>query len=200
VSLVYLIKNREVPKGLSVRWFVVWVKRVINLPTLLRILFFRIVYLTKGATLGDLSIIGYIEVNGSLKNLKVGERTFISDGVHMALHDFIEVGNRVVINSKVQLLTATHATSDPEWKVIKKKILIKDYAWIANGAIILPGVTIGRGAVVGAGAVVSRDIPDYSISVGNPALIIDKKRPENINYSPVDLVACFEAWLGRKKQ
>ena len=61
---------------------------------------------------------------------------------------------------------------------------------------ILPGVRIGRGAVVGAGAVVSRDVPDHGIVVGNPARLLDRRRVEELNYSPVANLALFEAWLG----
>lgn len=39
------------------------------------------------------------------------------------------------------------------------------------GAIILPGVTIGEGAIVGVGSVVTKDVPPYTIVVGNPAKI-----------------------------
>ena len=38
--------------------------------------------------------------------------------------------------------------------------------------IVLPGVTIGDGCVIGAGAVVTKDIPDNSLAVGNPAKVI----------------------------
>ena len=52
--------------------------------------------------------------------------------------------------------------------------------WIGHGAIVLPGRRIGTGAVVGAGAVVTRDIPDYTIAVGNPARILRRRFPEEI--------------------
>jgi hypothetical protein len=43
---------------------------------------------------------------------------------------------------------------------------------IGNGGCILSGVTIGDGAVVGARAVVTKDMPPYSVVVGNPAQTI----------------------------
>ena len=42
-------------------------------------------------------------------------------------------------------------------------------------AIICPGVTIGDRCVIGAGSVVTKDIPDDSIAVGNPARVIRRR-------------------------
>lgn len=44
--------------------------------------------------------------------------------------------------------------------------------WIGHGAIILPGITIGNGSIVGAGSVVTKDVPPWSIVVGNPARVL----------------------------
>ena len=60
----------------------------------------------------------------------------------------------------------------------KGDVLIGNDVWIGMGAVILSGVTIGNGAVVGANAVVSKDIPPYSIVVGNPATIVKKRFPD----------------------
>lgn len=51
-------------------------------------------------------------------------------------------------------------------------VIVKDYAMIGAGAVVLPRRTIGRGALVGAGAVVTRDVPDGVVVAGNPAKII----------------------------
>ena len=51
-------------------------------------------------------------------------------------------------------------------------ITIKDKAWIGFDCIVLKGVTIGEGAVVAAGSVVTKDVPDYAVVAGNPAVIV----------------------------
>ncbi len=61
----------------------------------------------------------------------------------------------------------------------KGDVVIGNDVWIGNGATILSGVKIGNGAVIGARAVVAKDVPPYSIVVGNPSKMIktrfDKK-------------------------
>ena len=53
-------------------------------------------------------------------------------------------------------------------------VVIGENVWIGDKATILPGVSIGDGAVIGANAVVTKDVPPYSVVVGNPAKIINK--------------------------
>jgi acetyltransferase-like isoleucine patch superfamily enzyme len=43
--------------------------------------------------------------------------------------------------------------------------------WVGSSALILGGITIGHGAVIGAGAVVMKDVPPFSVVVGNPATV-----------------------------
>jgi acetyltransferase-like isoleucine patch superfamily enzyme len=49
---------------------------------------------------------------------------------------------------------------------------IKNDVWIGRDVLIRDGVNIGSGAIIGAGAVVTKDVPSYSIVVGNPINII----------------------------
>lgn len=39
--------------------------------------------------------------------------------------------------------------------------------WLGMGVFVLPGVAIGRGSVVAAGAVVAKDVPPFTLHLGN---------------------------------
>lgn len=54
-------------------------------------------------------------------------------------------------------------------------ITVGDNAFIGAGAVVLPRLSIGANAVIGAGAVVTRDVPESTVVVGNPARIISKQ-------------------------
>lgn len=51
-----------------------------------------------------------------------------------------------------------------------RPVTIGNDVWIGHGALVLPGVKISDGAVVGGGSVVTRDVPEFSIVAGNPAV------------------------------
>ncbi|WP_298247460.1 acyltransferase [uncultured Christiangramia sp.] len=54
----------------------------------------------------------------------------------------------------------------------KLPVTIKKGSVVGMGSIIMPGVTIGEGAIVGAGSLVIKDVPAWSIAVGNPAKVV----------------------------
>ena len=51
----------------------------------------------------------------------------------------------------------------------------------------MPGVTIGNNVVIGAGSVVTKNIPDDSVAVGNPAKVIKTLDAEKFRKEPSDL-------------
>jgi len=55
-------------------------------------------------------------------------------------------------------------------------IAIEEDVWIGANCVVLDGVTIGKGSVIGAGSIVTRDIPPYSIAVGNPCKVIKYRK------------------------
>lgn len=39
--------------------------------------------------------------------------------------------------------------------------------WIGHGVIFLSDALVGQGAVIGAGSIVAKDVPPYSVYIGN---------------------------------
>ncbi|MEA5626093.1 acyltransferase [Nostoc sp. UHCC 0251] len=197
MSFIYLLQNRQKSHVFSWYWLKQWAKRIVSFPKLFTLLKDKFLLEIKGTKIGNVSIISNkIRIEGSLHQLTIGDCTFIGQA-YLAIHADISIGSFVVINDGAKLLTASHDVDDPFWSSFAKPIIIDDYAWIATDAIILPGVHIGKGAIVGAGAVVTKNIPEYNIAVGNPAKLLDKQRVRQLKYNPVQLIACYEAWLGK---
>lgn len=89
----------------------------------------------------------------------------------------IVVGNFVDIAPEVNIWTLEHDFQSPDFASTGGSVEIRDFAWIANRAIILPGVVIGEGAVVAAGAVVTKNVDAWTIVGGIPAKPIGTRNP-----------------------
>lgn len=127
--------------------------------------------------------------------ITIGDRTFIGGSKFICI-DAIEIGNDVmfswgctVVDNNAHSLVWEERKNDVlDWKkgieenaigkykdwtnVQRKRVVIKDKAWIGFNSIILKGVTIGEGAIVAAGSVVTKDVPDFAVVAGNPATVI----------------------------
>lgn len=195
--LRYLWTHRCRSPLFSHPFFKDWAKRLLTLPSMLRIGATRRSLVRRGACIGADSCIGQADIQGKVELLKVGNATSIGRASIM-LHDRIEIGSSVCINDGVTILTASHDIRDPKWGHLCQPVEIEDFAWIATGATLLPGVRIGRGAVVGAFAVVSKDVPPYAVATGNPAVIRKNQRTKDLAYIPVRFLAFQDAWHGKE--
>jgi len=193
-SFSYLWSHRAKFSLNSSAFYRSWAKRLLCMPEIIKRNRRRSGLIRQGARIHPTAEIGLVRADGHKSNLTIGAHSFLGT-VTIALHEEVNIGENVCINDGVQLLTASHDVSDPQWNHVKARISVDDYAWIASNAIILPGVHIGKGAVVGAGAVVSRDVAPGSIVVGNPAKPISKTRCKELNYNPCEFLAGNRAWL-----
>jgi sugar O-acyltransferase (sialic acid O-acetyltransferase NeuD family) len=84
-------------------------------------------------------------------------------GDNTSIHMASVVGHESKIGSSVFI---AHAVS------ISGCCKVGDGAFIGTNATVLPRINIGRWATIGAGAVVTKDVPDYSVVVGNPGKVV----------------------------
>ncbi|MGD2249944.1 MAG: DapH/DapD/GlmU-related protein [Candidatus Methanofastidiosia archaeon] len=57
---------------------------------------------------------------------------------------------------------------------------VGDYVRIGGGSVILPQVVIGDTSVIGAGSVVTKDVPEHTIVMGNPAQVYGVQSEDDI--------------------
>lgn len=117
--------------------------------------------------------------------IKIGDNVQINDYVHIGAIEKIDIGDNVLIASKVFIADHNHGkysgdSQDTPFSIPKdrplysEKVTIEKNVWIGEFVSVLPGVTIGEGSIVGTMSVVNKDIPPYSIAVGSPARVIKK--------------------------
>lgn len=106
--------------------------------------------------------------------IKIGDNFYMNSGCHLLGN--IVIGRDVMIGPKTIIWGRDHAMElglpMRQQKHIKQDIIIGDDVWIGANVTILKGVTISSGAVIGAGSVVTKNVPENSIFVGNPAKFI----------------------------
>ncbi len=125
-----------------------------------------------GCRIGDNTGIGaFVEIQKNAyigNNCKISSHTFICEGVHIEDDVFIGHGVTFINDSYPRATNADgRPQSEADWRV--ERTLVKRGASIGSGATILSNVIIGENAIIGAGSIVTKDVPENTIFVGNPA-------------------------------
>lgn len=105
-------------------------------------------------------------------NLAVGDWSAVGEDVLIYNLGPITIGRNVTVSHRAHLCAGTHDYTRADLPLLKPPIQIQDQAWICAEAFVGPGVVVGEGAVVGARAVVTKNVPPWTVVVGNPARVV----------------------------
>lgn len=135
-------------------------------------------------------------VDGDNSRVVIGERCGLANTLFSVASGNIHVGDFTIFGYNVMLLTGRHQFIEGRRASLNNKnisesswgggnvevpssgfdIVIGSGCWVASGAIIQGGVTIGDNVIVMANAVVTKNVPDYAIVAGIPAVMIGDTR------------------------
>ncbi len=129
-------------------------------------------HIQSGAIIGKNCVFGQnVNVGNNVKignGCKIQNNVSIYEGVE--LEDFVFCGPSMVFTN-IKIPRSEFPQKGSEFY---SKTLVKKSASIGANATIVCGVTIGEYAMIGSGAVVTKDVPPYSLVVGNPGRVICK--------------------------
>ena len=101
--------------------------------------------------------------------VKIQNNVSVYEGVE--LQDYVFCGPSMVFTN-IKVPRSEFPQKGAEYY---EKTLVKKSASIGANATIVCGVTIGEYSLIGSGAVVTKDVPPFSLVVGNPGRIVGKQ-------------------------
>ena len=129
-------------------------------------------------SIGSNSVIeDFSTVNNGVGEVQIGANALV--GLGNVIIGPVKIGDNVILAQNIVASGLNHHYTDVRQPIYKQgvgvaPIVIEDDCWIGANAVITAGVTIGKHSVVAAGAVVTKNIPPYSVAVGNPSRVIKR--------------------------
>lgn len=144
------------------------------------------VYIDKNAVLTAWDKHGENEVFSPF--ISIGNNTNIGEYSHISAINKIEIGENVLTGRWLTIVDNAHGAFQknmleiaPSQRPLYSKGIVRigSGVWIGDKVSITAGVTIGNNSIIGANTVVTKDIPEYSLAVGNPMRIIKISEKKN---------------------
>lgn len=131
----------------------------------------------------------FTTVNNGVGAVTIGDHTRI--GLGNTIIGPVSIGNDVRLAQNVVLSGLNHNYEDVSRPIHAQgvstaMINIGESSWIGANVTIVAGVTVGRHCIVAGGSVVTKDIPPYSVAVGNPARVIKQYNHHTGQWETVD--------------
>lgn len=127
-----------------------------------------------GAKIGnDVRIKPYIHIKFPWK-LTLGDHSWLAECFIENLDEVI-IGNNCCVSQGAMLMTGNHNYKIPSFDLMTKPIILEDGVWIGARAIVSPGVTCKSHSVLSMGSVATKDLEEYTIYSGIPAVKVRER-------------------------
>lgn len=130
----------------------------------------------------------FCTVNNGSGDVILGDRVRV--GIGSVIIGPVRMGSGSGLGQHVFVSGFNHGFSDAsknssEQALDIRPTVIEEEAHVGANCVVLAGVTIGKRCQVGAGSVVTKDIPPFSVAVGNPARVIKQFNHETKTWERV---------------
>lgn len=130
----------------------------------------------------------FTTINNGAGDVIIGDEARI--GIGSVVIGPVEIGSKAGLGQHVFISGFNHGYADGsrdsnEQELVKKTVVIGDEAHIGANSVVVAGVSIGRRCQIGAGSVVTKDIPPFSVAVGNPARVIKRYNPDTLQWEKI---------------
>tara|TARA_B100000965_G_C19437671_1_gene689363 strand:- start:231 stop:773 length:543 start_codon:yes stop_codon:yes gene_type:complete len=107
--------------------------------------------------------------------LSIGNDVWIGESVWIDNLDNVIIEENVCLSQGAVIMCGAHDYKKPTFNLITRPIKIESESWICTKSIVLQGVTCKKGSILTASSVAKRDLEEYSIYEGNPAVKIKNR-------------------------
>lgn len=104
------------------------------------------------------------------KSAKIGDgliamaKSYINRGTEIGKYCILNTG--AIVDHECKIGDGVHLMGG---SYLAGRVQIGDFSSVGATATVLPDIKIGKHSIIGAGAVVTKDVPDHTVVIGNPA-------------------------------
>lgn len=121
----------------------------------------------------------YAQIWSGGGTVRIGAGSEIGERCRISIANSLNIGEKVLLSPNVYITDCDHEYRNISVPVIDQGIVQKgqtvsigDGSYIGINVVIVGNVNIGKHCVIGANSVVTKDVPDYCVAVGSPAMVI----------------------------
>lgn len=107
--------------------------------------------------------------------LSVGDHTWIGEDVWIDNLDAVNIDDNCCLSQGCYLLTGNHDFTSSTFDLMIAEINIKSGSWVGAKAVVCPGVTLQRASILTVGSIATKNLEEFGIYQGNPAIKIKKR-------------------------